>query len=82
MPAEVAEVADAIWLPPAVQGSIVAAVQQFDPSVMLIIDGGFQSEPAVRHKEILWALSRGIPVIGAASMGALRAGGPVSVHAG
>jgi hypothetical protein len=73
LPAEAAEVADAIWLPPAVQGSIVAAVQQFDPCAMLIIDGGFQSEPAVRHKEILWALSRGIPVIGAASMGALRA---------
>jgi hypothetical protein len=27
----------------------------------------------VRHKEILWALDRGIPVLGAASMGALRA---------
>ena len=43
------------------------------PRQSLIIDGSFQSQPAVRHKEILWALSRGIPVIGAASMGALRA---------
>jgi len=51
----------------------VSAVQRFDPAAILIIDGGFQTEPAVRHKEILWALSLGIPVIGAASMGALRA---------
>ena len=35
--------------------------------------GAFASVPAVRHKEILWALSEGIPVIGAASIGALRA---------
>ena len=55
------------------QGSIVAAVQHFDPGSILVIDGGFQSEPAVRHKEILWALSRGVRVVGAASMGALRA---------
>ncbi|MER9655821.1 TfuA-like protein [Mesorhizobium sp. M0152] len=67
------KVVDAVCLPPAVQGSIVSAVQRFDPSAILVIDGGFQAEPAVRHKEILWALSRGIHVVGAASMGALRA---------
>ena len=71
--AEALETLDAIYLPPAVQGAIVWAVQQFDPAAILVIDGGFQSEPAVRHKEILWAVGRGIPVIGAASMGALRA---------
>jgi hypothetical protein len=65
--------ADVVCLPPAVQGSVVAAVQRYNPSAILVIDGGFQSEPAVRHREILWAISRGIPVIGAASMGALRA---------
>jgi hypothetical protein len=69
---EARETLDAIYLPPATQGSILSAVQRFDPTVILIIDGGFQAEPAVRHKEILWALSLGIPVIGAASMGALR----------
>ncbi len=57
--AEALQIVDAICLPPAVQGSIVAAVQRFDPGSILVIDGGFQSEPAVRHKEILWALSRG-----------------------
>jgi hypothetical protein len=70
---EARETLDAIYLPPAAQGSIVSAVQRFDPVAILIIDGSFQTEPAVRHKEILWALSLGIPVVGAASMGALRA---------
>ncbi|HXV30471.1 MAG TPA: TfuA-like protein, partial [Sinorhizobium sp.] len=64
---------DAVYLPPAAQGSIVLAVKEFQPKTILLIDGIFQSEPAVRHKEILWALSRGIHVVGAASMGALRA---------
>jgi hypothetical protein len=71
--AETLEVVEAICLPPAVQGSIISAVQQFDPSAILIVDGGFQSQPAIRHKEILWAIAKGVPVIGAASMGALRA---------
>lgn len=64
---------DAVFLPPAVQGSVVSAVQEFNPAAIVIIDGSFQAEPAVRHKEILWAIARGIPVLGAASMGALRA---------
>lgn len=71
--AEASVVTDAVLLPPAVQGSIVAAIQQFKPSAILIVDGGFQTEPSVRHKEILWAIGQGIPVMGAASMGALRA---------
>ncbi|TIT86320.1 MAG: TfuA domain-containing protein, partial [Mesorhizobium sp.] len=70
---EAQQVADVICLPPAVQGSIVAAVQRYDPAAIVIIDGAFQAEPAVRHKEILWAISQAIPVIGAGSMGALRA---------
>ncbi|MFW6076973.1 MAG: TfuA-like protein [Hyphomicrobiales bacterium] len=70
---EAARVLEAVYLPPATQGSIVEAVERFRPSAIGLIDGSFQLEPAVRHKEILWALSRGIPVIGAASMGALRA---------
>jgi hypothetical protein len=70
---EARETLAAIYLPPAAQGSIISAVQRYDPAAILIIDGSFQTEPAVRHKEILWALSLGIPVVGAASMGALRA---------
>jgi len=58
---------------PASQGDIVEAVQQHGPCVIALIDGLFQGVPAVRHKEILWAISRGATVFGAASMGALRA---------
>jgi hypothetical protein len=61
------------WRPPAAQGHIIKAVLETRPRAIALIDGVFQSEPAVRHKEILWALSRGILVFGAASMGALRA---------
>jgi hypothetical protein len=38
-----------------------------------LIDGRFEDVAAVWHKEILYALSRGVAVLGAASMGALRA---------
>lgn len=38
-----------------------------------IIDGYFERIPAVWHKEILWAMSEGVHVFGASSMGALRA---------
>lgn len=64
---------DAIYLPPAEQGSVISAFNCFHPETMLIIDGAFQNVPAIRHKEILWAASQGVAVIGAASMGALRA---------
>jgi len=43
------------------------------PRVIGIVDGYFERVPAVWHKEILWAMSRGVHVLGAASMGALRA---------
>ena len=66
-------VADCIYLPPAAQGSVIAAVQRYSPAAILVIDGVFQSEPALRHKELLWAMAQGIAVFGAASMGALRA---------
>jgi hypothetical protein len=38
-----------------------------------LVDGRFEDTRAVWHKEILFALSRGVMVAGAASMGALRA---------
>jgi hypothetical protein len=41
--------------------------------IVLMIDGLFHQEPPVRHKEILEALANGVTVIGASSMGALRA---------
>ncbi|ACY18782.1 TfuA-like protein [Haliangium ochraceum] len=63
---------DAVFLPPCGQGDVYrAALRQ--PRVIAIIDGYFERVPAVWHKEILWAMSRGVHVFGAASMGALRA---------
>ncbi len=41
--------------------------------IVLIIDGLFHQEPPIRHKEILDAMANGVTVIGASSMGALRA---------
>jgi len=57
---------------PAAQGDLVRAALRRPPAIVLI-DGYFERVPAVYHKEILWALDQGIPVYGAASMGALRA---------
>jgi len=64
---------DAIYLQPAAQGDILLAAHAFRPRAMVLIDGQFEDRPAVRHKEILWAMAQGIVMIGAASMGALRA---------
>lgn len=58
--------------PPAEQGDFYCAARE-RPAAIGLIDGYFDERPAVLHKEILWALSEGIPVYGAASMGALRA---------
>lgn len=58
--------------PPAKQGDIYLATHD-QPNVIVLIDGYFESVPAVWHKEILYALSLGIKVYGCSSMGALRA---------
>jgi hypothetical protein len=57
---------------PAIQGDIFQAVEE-GATVIGIIDGGFEYTAPVWHKEILYALSAGATVLGAASMGALRA---------
>lgn len=63
---------DAIYLPPVAQGDVYrAALKQ--PRAIGIVDGYFDRVPSVWHKEILWAMSRGVAVFGSASMGALRA---------
>ena len=58
--------------PPAAQGDVYRAALE-KPRAIGIVDGYFHGVPAVWHKEILWAMTRGIHVFGAASMGALRA---------
>lgn len=71
-PAEASRELEAVYLPPVAEGDVYRATQK-NPTAIGIIDGYFQSVPPVRHKEILWAMSRGIHVFGSASMGALRA---------
>ncbi|MFC6486446.1 TfuA-like protein [Nitratireductor sp. GCM10026969] len=58
--------------PPVRQGDLYAAART-KPKAIGIIDGYFDGVPAVWHKEVLWALSNGVAVFGASSMGALRA---------
>lgn len=58
--------------PPAMQGDIYRAVRE-GASAIGLIDGNFEHVAPVWHKEILFALSQGVLVLGAASMGALRA---------
>ncbi len=58
--------------PPARQGDVYRAVRDGAAAIGLV-DGVFGSVPSVWHKEILFALSQGVAVLGAASLGALRA---------
>lgn len=61
-----------VQFPPAALGSVFqATVAGF--AKIGIVDGYFGNVPSVWHKEILYALSQGVAVFGASSMGALRA---------
>ncbi len=66
---------DAVYLPPVAMGDLYRLIEtQAKPGdVVAIIDGLFEQVPAIWHKEVLYALSKGIHVYGASSMGALRA---------
>lgn len=66
------DLGDIVLCPPAAHGDITRAVLQGADAIGLV-DGLFDAVAAVWHKEILFALSRGVRVLGGASMGALRA---------
>lgn len=63
---------DVVFRPPAVQGDVLRAVEE-GANIIGLVDGGFENTAPVWHKEILFALSLNVAVLGAASMGALRA---------
>jgi len=63
---------DAVYLPPVSQGDLYRVARR-SPQAIGIVDGYFERVPAVWHKEILWAMTRGVHVYGSASMGSLRA---------
>ena len=60
------------YRPPAKRGDLLWAVQD-GADVIGLIDGVFHQESAVAHREILTAIKKGVRVVGASSMGALRA---------
>ena len=60
-----------VWAP-AGRGDVLRALST-QPRALVLIDGYFHRVPAVTHQELLYALDAGVPVFGAASMGALRA---------
>jgi hypothetical protein len=64
---------DAHFLPPVRQGDVYELVRHGMARRICLIDGYFSQTPAVWHKELLYALENGVTLLGAASMGALRA---------
>lgn len=63
---------NAIVLGPVSQGDVLKAYKKYHPTHIGIIDGYYENVPSVWHKEILFVMSQGVHVYGAASMGALR----------
>lgn len=70
--AEAREILDADYRPPAKRGDLFKAAKD-GAEVICLIDGVFFQDCSVAHKEVLYALDSGLKVIGASSMGALRA---------
>lgn len=60
------------WHPPCGAGDLLR-LDAGPGDTICLIDGWFDHRPAVRHKEILELLSRDVRILGASSMGALRA---------
>lgn len=70
--AEARPYSNIVLRPPAAKGDVLRAVEE-GADVIGLIDGYFETTAAVWHKEILRALACGVRVLGAASIGALRA---------
>ncbi|MCK9630543.1 MAG: TfuA-related McrA-glycine thioamidation protein [Methanoregula sp.] len=60
------------YRPPAKRGDLLRAVED-GADIIGLIDGVFHQESAVAHREILAAVKKSVKVVGASSMGALRA---------
>jgi TfuA protein len=63
---------EVIYKRPIKRGDLGLAIREH-PNIIGIIDGVFHQNSAVGHREILKAINEGICVVGASSMGALRA---------
>ena len=58
---------DAVYLRPAKQGDLLSCVTSMEPDVIALIDGYFYQEQSVWHKEIIFALSKGVAVYGSSA---------------
>lgn len=70
--AEAKQLVRATFLPPARQGDVFRVLSD-RPGVIVLIDGVFEAVPSVWHHELRAALASGVHLVGASSMGALRA---------
>ncbi len=66
------QILEADYRPPAKRGDIYQAAKD-GAEIILLIDGVFFQECSVAHKEVIYAIEAGAKVLGASSMGALRA---------
>ncbi|MDD4163490.1 MAG: TfuA-related McrA-glycine thioamidation protein [Methanothrix sp.] len=66
------QILEANFRPPAKRGDVYQAAKE-GAGIILLIDGVFFQECSVAHKEVIYALEAGAKVLGASSMGALRA---------
>lgn len=62
-----------VVLPPVAGGDLYKIHNHSSPFLVAIIDGYFENKISVWHKEILYLLSKNVPIFGSSSMGALRA---------
>ncbi|WP_159557139.1 TfuA-like protein [Curtobacterium sp. 8I-2] len=72
-PRETARAAPSARVHPPVRHGDLFSSEIRSGDTVLLIDGLYHHNPALRHKEILDALARGVHVAGASSIGAMRA---------
>jgi hypothetical protein len=72
-PAAAREIVPGAVVHPPVRHGDLLSLELSRGDAVVIVDGVFHEFAPVRHKEILELLARGVTVVGAASMGALRA---------
>ncbi len=66
------EILDADYRPPVRRGDVLSAARE-EPPLIGIIDGVFMHTLAPSPREVMQALELGVPILGASSLGALRA---------
>jgi hypothetical protein len=70
---EVLRIAPEAEIRPPVENGMLVQARPRPGDVIVLIDGYYRDRLAVRHKEIMTLIQAGVVVVGAASMGALRA---------